>query len=102
MELYLAGLDNLLLNFNHEPSMPMIQGAVVSQLRKDKRLAANFTRDDGADPGHPDRTLKSLYDSARKVIDRKKREEFTESFINPLKSTPVQQVGKAKPICPYF
>ena len=36
LALYLDGLDKILLNFNHQPSMQELQGAIIPQLRKAK------------------------------------------------------------------
>ena len=70
--------------------MPVVQGAAIPQLRKDKRMAPYVTRYDCADPGHPDRTLKFLYDSARKLIARKREGDYTDALIKPPKVATVQ------------
>ena len=91
------------LNFSHKASQEMVAAAVVPQLRRCKLLAADFARYDAADDDSPDHSLAFIYNAAKRMVERKKREDMSQGMLKPVKTAVVQSYdGKHKPICPYY
>jgi len=102
LALYIAGLDAILLNFTTPPDPDMVAAAVIPQLRRCKHLSAEFSRYDAADEGHADHTLQYMYESAKRWVDRKRREDVTAQMIKPAKVAVAKGGGKTTPICPFY
>ncbi len=98
LELYLDGLDTILLQFQKEPEESFLLALVEPQLRKAKFLAPDFVFYDRALPDSEERTFTFLYDAARRQVQRRRTELNRDALTAPPKvaAFKVKGAGKGK------
>ena len=95
LEIYLDGLDQLLMGMRSEPDEHWLFALVEPQLRKCPELVATFERLDSAPEDSPEKTLKFLYSSACARVERKRKEAARISMLKHPKVTVAKVAEKA-------
>ena len=105
LELYLTGLESILMGMQHQPDPHWLHSIVEKNLRRCKLLAPEFVFYDRADPGDPERTSEWLLQMAQRAVSRKQLQDtqagmaaaITSKKIAVVKKTPTTKAAKPPP-----
>ena len=97
LESYLDQLDLIQENCLKQPDDDLLHAFIEPQLRKCRALAPEFVTYDRADDGAPERSAQFLYDSARRCVARKRKEDNLAAMKGPLKVAVVKKPPQAPP-----
>ena len=108
LELYLAGLESILMGMHQQPDPHWLHSIVERNLRRCKALSPEFVFYDRADPGDPERTTEWLLQMARRAVSRKQLQDtqagmtaaISTKKVAVTKKAPAQKAPKTPPAQP--